>query len=78
MNKTAFFAILIVLILGIAYVLKTSDNPLEIGMTQSPKQYIERLEQKKATKQALEQADRSLNETSESVGTRQTQPEAQR
>lgn len=78
MNKTAFYAILIVLILGIVYVLKTSDKPPATGMTQTPKQYIEQLEQNKAAKRALEQADKSLNVTSDSLGTSQEQPEGQR
>ncbi|MEN8179617.1 MAG: hypothetical protein ABFS39_13510 [Pseudomonadota bacterium] len=48
MKNTAFFAVLIVLILGIIYVLKTSDNPPETGMTHTPKEYIEYVERKKA------------------------------
>ena len=54
MNNTAFFAVLIVLILGIIYVLKTSDNPPETGMTQTPKEYIEYIEERKAAKQTSE------------------------
>lgn len=54
MKNTAFFAILIVLILGIIYVMKTSDNPPETGMTQTPKEYIEYIEQKKAAKRSVE------------------------
>ncbi len=54
MNNTAFFAILIVLILGIIYVYKTSDNPPATGMTQTPKQYIEYVEQKKAARRNTE------------------------
>ncbi|MDJ0807915.1 MAG: hypothetical protein QNJ78_13925 [Gammaproteobacteria bacterium] len=54
MKNTAFFAILIVLIFGIIYVLKTSDNPPETGMTQTPKEYIEYVEQKKAEKRNTE------------------------
>jgi sugar phosphate permease len=50
MNNTAFFAILIVLILGIIYVLTISDRPPETGMTQTPKEYIEYVEQQKAAR----------------------------
>ena len=50
MNNTAFYAILIVLILGIIYVFKTSDNPPETSMTQTPKESIEYVEQKKAAR----------------------------
>ena len=78
MNKTAFYAILIVLILGIVYVLKTSDNPPETGITQTPKQYIERLEQNKAAKRAAERSDMSRNVIPEPAGTNLTQPEDQR
>lgn len=62
MNRSAFYVILIVLILGIFYVLKTADNPPDPGMTQTPKQYIERLERARAIKRAGDPED-SGNET---------------
>jgi uncharacterized MAPEG superfamily protein len=65
MKNTAFFAILIVLILGIVYVLKTSDNPPETSMTQTPKDYIEFVEQKKAAKRATEAFQNATQETAE-------------
>lgn len=48
MKNTAFFAILIVLILGIVYVMKSSDHPPETNFHQTPKEYIEMVEKKKA------------------------------
>lgn len=54
MNNTAFFAFLIVLVLGIIYIYKTSDNPPETGMTQTPKEYIEYVEEKKAARRNAE------------------------
>ena len=63
MNQTAFFAVLIVLILGIAYVLKTSDNPPATGMTQTPKEYIEYVERMTATKRTAVQTQETLQES---------------
>lgn len=71
MKNTAFFIFLIVLILGIVYVLKTSDNPPETRMTQTPKEYIEYVERKKAAKRATEMLEKSLQEKAE-----QTDPAA--
>ena len=48
MKNTAFFAVLIVLILGIVYVMKGSDNPPETRFNQTPKEYIEMVEKRKA------------------------------
>jgi hypothetical protein len=48
MKNTAFFAVLIVLILGIVYVMKSSDNPPETKFNQTPKEYIEMVEKRKA------------------------------
>jgi hypothetical protein len=48
MKNTAFFAVLIVLILGIVYVMKGSDNPPETNFNQTPKEYIEMVEKRKA------------------------------
>jgi uncharacterized membrane protein len=48
MKNTAFFAVLIVLILGIVYVMKSSDNPPETNIHQTPKEYIEMVEKRKA------------------------------
>lgn len=58
MNKTAFYAVLIALILGIVYVLATSDKPPATGITQTPEQYIQRLEQSKAAKRESSQDER--------------------
>ncbi|MCU7809923.1 MAG: aldehyde dehydrogenase [Candidatus Thiodiazotropha sp. (ex Notomyrtea botanica)] len=65
MANTAFFAVLIVLILGVLYVMKSSDNPPETSYNQTPKQYIELVEQKKAARQAAEQLEKSLQESTE-------------
>lgn len=56
MNNTAFFAVLIVLILGIIYVLAVSDDPPETGMTQTPKEYIQYVEKQKAAKKNAAEA----------------------
>lgn len=64
MANTLFFAVLIVLILGVLYVMK-GDNPPETGYNQTPKQYIELIEQKKAARQAAEQVQQSLQQSSE-------------
>lgn len=63
MKNTAFFVFLIVLILGIVYVFKTSDNPPKTSMTQTPKEYIEYVEQIKAAKRTTEMLEKSLRET---------------
>ncbi|MCM8854531.1 MAG: aldehyde dehydrogenase [Candidatus Thiodiazotropha sp. (ex Lucinoma kastoroae)] len=56
MGNTAFFAVLIVLIFGILYVMKSSDNPPETSINQTPKEYIEMVEQKKAARLSVEQS----------------------
>jgi hypothetical protein len=65
MANSAFFVILIVLILGVLYVMKGSDHPPETSFTQTPKQYIEMVEQKKAARQAAEAMERSLKQSEE-------------
>jgi hypothetical protein len=65
MANSAFFAVLIVLILAVFYVMKGSDNPPETSFNQTPKQYIELVEQKKAARQAAEQLEQSLQDSSE-------------
>lgn len=65
MANTAFFAVLIVLILGVLYIMKGSDNPPETSYNQTPKQYIELVEQKKAARKAAEQLEQSLQQSSE-------------
>ncbi len=65
MANSAFFVILIVLILGVLYIMKGSDNPPETGYTQTPKQYIELVEQKKAARQAAEAMQQSLERSAE-------------
>jgi uncharacterized membrane protein len=65
MKNTAFFAVLIVLILGIVYVMKSSDNPPETNFHQTPKEYIEMVEKRKAerlsTKHRQEQEEASTD-----------------
>ncbi len=65
MANSAFFAVLLVLILGVLYVMKGSDNPPETSYNQTPKQYIELVEQKKAARQAAEAMQQSLQQSSE-------------
>jgi len=65
MANSAFFVILIVLILGVLYVMKGSDNPPETRYNQTPKEYIELVEQKKAARQAAESLQQSLNQSAE-------------
>jgi hypothetical protein len=65
MGNSAFFAVLIVLILAVFYVMKGSDNPPETSFNQTPKQYIELVEQKKAARQTAELLEQSLQESSE-------------
>jgi hypothetical protein len=60
MGNSAFFAILIVLILSVLYIMKGSDNPPETRYNQTPKQYIELVEQKKAARQAAQQMEQAL------------------
>jgi uncharacterized membrane protein len=56
MSRTAFFVVFITLILGVSYVMLTSDNPPQTSINQSPKEYIELVEQKKAARIAIEKA----------------------
>jgi hypothetical protein len=65
MANSAFFVILIVLILGVLYVMKGGDNPPETSYNQTPKQYIELVEQKKAARQAAEAMQQSLQQATE-------------
>jgi hypothetical protein len=65
MANTAFFAVLIVLILAVLYIMKGSDNPPETRYNQTPKEYIELVEQKKAARQAAEDLQQSLQESSQ-------------
>ncbi|MEJ2620864.1 MAG: aldehyde dehydrogenase [Candidatus Thiodiazotropha sp.] len=60
MSRTAFFVVFIALIIGITYVMLGSDNPPQTSINQTPKQYIELVEQKKAARIAVEKA---LNES---------------
>jgi hypothetical protein len=60
MNKTAFYAVLTVLVLGIIYVFATSERPPDTGMTRTPKQYIEQVEHAKAARQTDSQEIDSL------------------
>ncbi len=63
MNRTVFFAVLIVLIGGIYYVLKTSDSPPEQDITLTPKEYIELVERKKAARRAAAKLEASMQQS---------------
>ncbi|MGD8907922.1 MAG: hypothetical protein PVI92_01145 [Chromatiales bacterium] len=65
MTNITFFAVLIVLILGVLYIMKGSDNPPETRYNQTPKEYIELVEQKKAARQAAEALQQSLQQNAE-------------
>ncbi|MBW9262802.1 MAG: aldehyde dehydrogenase [Candidatus Thiodiazotropha sp. (ex. Lucinisca nassula)] len=56
MSRTAFFVVFIALILGITYVMQSSDNPPQTSINQTPKEYIELVEQRKAARIATEKA----------------------
>ncbi|MEW8682668.1 MAG: aldehyde dehydrogenase [Candidatus Thiodiazotropha endolucinida] len=58
MGNTAFFAVLIVLILGILYIMKSSDNPPETNIHQTPKEYIEMVEKRKAERLSTENREK--------------------
>jgi hypothetical protein len=77
-NSSAFFAILIVLILGVLYVMKWSDNPPETSFNTTPKEYIELVEQKKAAREAAEAMNRSLQQEAERTEQVQQTLEGQR
>ena len=78
MANSAFFAVLIVLILGVVYVMKWSDNPPETSFNQTPKEYIELVEQKKAAREAAESMNRSLQQQAEQSDKLQQALESQR
>ncbi len=65
MANSSFFIILIVLILGVLYIMKGSDNPPETSYNQTPKEYIELVEQKKAARQAADAMQQSLQQSGE-------------
>ncbi|MEJ2425128.1 MAG: aldehyde dehydrogenase [Candidatus Thiodiazotropha sp.] len=56
MSKQGFFLILIAIIGGVIYVMIRSDNPPETNYTQTPNEYIELVEKKKAVRMAVEKA----------------------
>ncbi|MBW9257707.1 MAG: aldehyde dehydrogenase [Candidatus Thiodiazotropha sp. (ex. Lucinisca nassula)] len=56
MSRTAFFVVFIALILVITYVMQSSDNPPQTSINQTPKEYIELVEQRKAARIATEKA----------------------
>jgi hypothetical protein len=74
MNNTAFYVILIVLILGIAYVMYTSETPPQTGMTQTPKEYIEQLEQDKTELGRQDLPDAALRESARRMEPSQSVP----
>lgn len=78
MANSAFFAVLIVLILGVLYVMKWSDNPPETSFNQTPKEYIELVEQKKAAREAAKAMNRSVQQQAEQSEKLQQTLEGQR
>jgi hypothetical protein len=78
MANSAFFAVLIVLILGVLYIMKWSDNPPETSFNQTPKEYIELVEQKKKAREAAEAMNRSLQQNAERTEQIQQTLEGQR
>jgi hypothetical protein len=56
MSRSAFFVVLIALVLGVIYVMQSSDNPPQTSISHSPKEYIQLVEQKKAARIAAEKA----------------------
>jgi len=78
MNRTAFYAFLIVLVLSIVYVFKTTENPPDTGMTQTPEQYIEQLERSKAGNRPGAPVDASFEAATATESSTQTEVEAQR
>jgi hypothetical protein len=79
MNKAAFYAVLVVLVLSIVYVFKTSNNPPDPGMTHTPRQYIEQLERSRADRRPGNLADGAPDVSAEAEeGSGQPEGEAQR
>ena len=78
MANSAFFAVLIVLILGVVYVMKWSDNPPETSFNQTPREYIELVEQKKAAREAAEAMNRAVQQQAEQTDKLQQTLEGQR
>ena len=56
MSRSAFFIVLIALIIGVIYVMQVSENPPQTDISQTPKEYIELVEKKKAARIAVEKA----------------------
>ncbi|MES9852403.1 MAG: aldehyde dehydrogenase [Candidatus Thiodiazotropha sp. L084R] len=56
MPRTAFFAVFIAVIIAVIYVMQVSENPPQTSINQSPKEYIELVEKKKAARIAVEKA----------------------
>ncbi|MET0029825.1 MAG: aldehyde dehydrogenase [Candidatus Thiodiazotropha sp.] len=56
MSRQAFFLVLIAIIGGVIYVMRSSDNPPETRYNQTPNEYIELVEKKKAARMAVEKA----------------------
>ncbi|MEJ2612907.1 MAG: aldehyde dehydrogenase [Candidatus Thiodiazotropha sp.] len=74
MSRPAFFIVLIALIIGIFYVMYGSDNPPETSFNQTPKEYIQQIEQKKAVRMAVEKALKQSEErTRQALGESESQ-----
>ncbi|MCG8487861.1 MAG: hypothetical protein MI756_10380 [Chromatiales bacterium] len=73
MSRTAFFVVFIALILGITYVMQRSDNPPQTSINQSPKEYIELVEQKKAARIANEKARKADEQRTDDAGKESTE-----
>lgn len=65
MANSVFFVVLLVLILSVLYIMKGGDNPPETSYDQTPKQYIELVEQKKAAQKAAAEFQQSLQESAD-------------
>ncbi len=78
MSRTAFFLVFIALILGIIYVMQSSDNPPQTSINQLPKEYIELIEQKKAARIATEKALKAGKQRTDDAVQKSTEEKAQR
>ncbi|MET0067710.1 MAG: aldehyde dehydrogenase [Candidatus Thiodiazotropha sp.] len=56
MSRQAFFLVLVAIVAGVIYVMRGSDNPPETHYNQTPNEYIELVEKKKAARMAVEKA----------------------
>jgi hypothetical protein len=62
MSRQIFFITLTVLVVGILYVMNSSDTPPETHFDQTPNEFIELVEKKKAARIAIEKALKQAEE----------------